>query len=172
MGSKRVALVIIGLFLVSSASYGWDNLRTTNTASGVAPSQSLGRPNAYSAANQPLPPPVPNSPSPASPNNETMPSDASGWPVYPYPEYHNPFYSGTSPRDLFSGTVEWIVGLPSAVMDNLSNFLDRKVFPLAPATHGSKSSNGTGVQPLYVKPEKPETLPPATPYIKDDKTDR
>jgi len=168
MGTKSIALALTGVFLLSSAGYCWDNPRSANPAPGAATSQPIGQPHSYSSPGPPSLSRVPNASQRIIPNNDAMPSDAPGWPMYPYPDYHNPFYNGTSPRDLVSGTVDWIVGLPSTMMDSLSNLLDRKVFPQAPATHGANSPNSNAVKPLYVKPETPVTLPPATPYIKDD----
>ncbi len=168
MGTKTLALVFVGAVLATSASYGWDNLRPPNTASGAATSQSIAASQSYSSSNPSSAPPVPNAPQGSISSDASMPVDSSGWPVYPYPSYHNPFYSENSARDLFSGTVDWIIGFPSTVMDRVSNFLDRKVFPQTPATHGAGSPNPKAVQPLYVAPEKPATLPPAKPYLRDE----
>lgn len=168
MGKKSIVLVMVGVFALVSASYAWDTLRPPKNAAGAVKNQSLGQPNSYLSPNQPSLPAVPNASTGNLPMNEAVTSDASGWPVYPYPDYHNPFYSGNSPRDLFSGTLDWIVALPTTVMDKVSNFLDRKVFPQAPATHGARTPNVNGVQPLYVTPEKPASLPPATLYVRDD----
>jgi hypothetical protein len=168
MGTKTLALVFVGVVLATSLTYGWDNLRPPRTAAGTAASQSIAAPQSYSSSNQSAAPPVPNTPQGSIPNDVSAPVDASGWPVYPYPSYHNPFYTENAARDLFSGTVDWIIGFPTTVMDRLSNFLDRKVFPQTPATHGARSPNPNGVQPLYVAPEKPATLPPAKPYVRDD----
>ncbi|MGC8907045.1 MAG: hypothetical protein ACP5M0_06335 [Desulfomonilaceae bacterium] len=167
MGTKTLALVFVGAVLATSVSYGWDNLRPPSTVAGAATPQSIAAPQSYSS-NPSAAPPVPNTPQGSIPNEVSNPVDASGWPVYPYPSYHNPFYSENSARDLFSGTVDWIIGFPTTVMDRLSNFLDRKVFPQTPATHGARSPNPNGVQPLYVAPERPASLPPAKPYVKDE----
>lgn len=167
MGTKSIALILIITVVLSSASYGWENLRTGNAAADSTTPHSVGK-QWTSSPNQLSPTPFSGPGQAGVPNYDTMANDASGWPVYPYPSYHNPYYSENSPRDLFSGTVDWIVGFPSTVMDSLSNFLDRKVFPQMPATHGARSANPNTVQPLYVKPEKPAGLPPATPYVSDE----
>lgn len=63
------------------------------------------------------------------------------WPYYPYPPYHNPYYEQRmSPRDALTGTIDWLLALPSSVMDRIGNFLDGRVFPQAPAAQGARSS--------------------------------
>ncbi|MEI8182895.1 MAG: hypothetical protein WCG29_09340 [Desulfomonile sp.] len=83
-------------------------------------------------------------------------TDATGWPNYPYPQYHNPYYGGISTRDLVSGTLEWLVSLPSTVFDRFSGFVDRNFFPQSPATQGG------GTQPQTQTPSGAQTSPGTT----------
>lgn len=86
-------------------------------------------------------------------------------PAYPYPPYHNPYYTGRSAGNVLSGLIDWIVGLPTNVMNRFSNFMDDKVFPTAPATDGGSpapKSNGSNAQQAV--PENAPPLPPAGAY--------
>jgi hypothetical protein len=57
------------------------------------------------------------------------------------------------------------VGLPTNVMNRFSNFMDEKVFPAAPATHGgSPVTNSDGPKAKQVVPENAPPLPPAGAY--------
>jgi hypothetical protein len=88
-----------------------------------------------------------------------------GYPQYPYPPYHNPYFGGYSARNFVSNAIDWIITLPSNVFDRFSNYLDGTIFPRAPATHGKSS-----VQPGTSAPSRPrrmpsdEPLPPASVY--------
>jgi hypothetical protein len=81
---------------------------------------------------------------PAQPDQGYSDMNSPDWPSYPYPRYHNPYYEGTAARDFVSGTLDWLMCLPSNVFDRFSNFLDGHVFPQAPATHGSSGQPQTG----------------------------
>jgi len=81
------------------------------------------------------------------------------WPSYPYTRYHNPYYEGAAAKDFVSGTLDWIMSLPSNMFDRVSNFLDGHVFPQAPATHGSSGHT----QPAPVNGPGQSALPPAVP---------
>jgi len=83
------------------------------------------------------------------------------WPSYPYPRYHNPYYEGAAARDFASGTLDWVMSLPSNVFDRVSNFLDGHVFPQAPATHGSSSQ----AQPAPADGPGRNVLPLVTPSV-------
>lgn len=99
-------------------------------------------------------------------------SDAGQWPYYPYPQYHNPYYDERimRPRDALSGTIDWLLTLPSNVMDRVSNFLDGTVFPQAPATRGARPDSqplsspqpggGTATTPPQAAPAAPAAPAP------------
>lgn len=92
-------------------------------------------------------------------------TDATGWPNYPYPQYHNPYYGGVSTRDMVSGTIEWLVTLPSTVMDRFSGFMDRNFFPQSPATQGADSQKQAPTSPgTPAGGGTAESLPPASVY--------
>jgi len=77
------------------------------------------------------------------------------WPYYPYPPYHNPYYEQRmSPRDAITGTIDWLLALPSTLMDRMGNFLDGRVFPQAPAAQGVRPSaqDSPGAQPIAGAP--------------------
>ncbi len=57
-------------------------------------------------------------------------------PQYPYSQYHNPYYTGVSGREIFSDAADWIIKLPFSIMDRVSNIVDYRFFPRVPATHG------------------------------------
>lgn len=70
---------------------------------------------------------APNAPT----RNGTGSPDAqsnSGAPQYPYPPHHNPYYSGQSPLSGLGDTLQWIASFPVNVADQVSDFLDRKIF--------------------------------------------
>jgi hypothetical protein len=86
-------------------------------------------------------------------------------PTYPYPPYHNPYYTGRSAGNVLSGLIDWIVGLPTNAMNRFSNFMDDKVFPTAPATHGgSQAQNSDKPNAQQAVPENAPPLPPAGAY--------
>lgn len=66
-----------------------------------------------------------------------------GWPTYPYPQYHNPYYEGAAARNLLTEAVDWIVAVPSNVVGKVCDFLDTRVFPNVPATHGGSQKGGS-----------------------------
>ncbi len=102
------------------------------------------------------------------PGQPDLGTDSSGWPNYPYPQYHNPYYEGVSPRDMFSGTVDWFFALPSTVMDRFSGFMDRNFFPQSPAAQGSKSQPESQAPTVpQANPGTSQSLPPAGAYQPD-----
>lgn len=93
-------------------------------------------------------------------------TDSSGWPNYPYPPYHNPYYQGVSPRDMFSGTLDWLLAFPSTVMERVSGFMDRSFFPPSPAAQGGASQLPSSSSPQPQMSHGPEpSLPPAGPSV-------
>lgn len=82
------------------------------------------------------------------------------YPTYPYPAYHNPYYTGTSPKDLLANTIEWVFSFPANVMDRVSNFMDSHVFPRVPATSGSSQEPVSGEA---FQPAAPDAAVPAGP---------
>jgi hypothetical protein len=92
---------------------------------------------------------------------------APGGPAYPYAPHPNPYYSGTDPKAILSGTIDWMFSLPSVLMDRVSNFMDATVFPQAPATAGSGNSSpartSVSVSPAG-QPPAAGPLPAAEPY--------
>jgi len=154
MGTIRIMATLLVLLTVVASAYVWGETLPLPTnpplgtlSQGTAPGQ----------------PPM-NQPG----GEASLSTDPSGWPVYPYPQYHNPYYRSSSPRDIFSGTVDWLVSFPTTLMDRVSNFLDRKVFPQVPAAQGSRSPAPGQVQSLPPVPEKPASLPAAMPYKPGD----
>jgi hypothetical protein len=172
MGTKRI-IVLLALLTFAVSAYAWENPPPRNNSNPGTVSQ--GNDQVQPLAQQPPFHPVgPSGQTPVSApaRDANAGTDATGWPVYPYPQYHNPHYGGSSPRDIFSGTVDWLIGFPSTLMDRVSNFLDRKVFPQVPAAQGSRPSAPGQVQALHPVPEKPASLPAAIPYKPgDSKTD-
>jgi hypothetical protein len=96
-----------------------------------------------------------------APANYQKPAPAaqtSCGPQYPYPPYHNPYYTGASGREVFSDAADWITKLPFSIMDRLSNLWDSRRFPRIPATHGGgapQPDSGAGA----VSPESKQAQP-------------
>jgi hypothetical protein len=165
---------LLALLTFVASAYAWENQPPRNNSNPATVSQG-NDPGQPLAPQPPFNPVGPSGQTPVSTpaRDANTGSDATGWPVYPYPQYHNPHYGGSSsPRDVFSGTVDWIIGFPSTLMGRVSNFLDRKVFPQVPAAQGSRPAAPGQVQSLHPVPEKPASLPAAIPYKPgDSKTD-
>ncbi len=88
-----------------------------------------------------------------------QPVEGAGWPTYPYPQYHNPYYQSSDPRTVFNETVDWVFRLPSNVMDRFANFLDKNFFPPSPATHGNEASPQGSVGSAEVRTLSPSGSP-------------
>jgi hypothetical protein len=122
-----------------SGSHAWQNPagnpspQVPSAAVGVPPyaGSQVGAPAVSQHANRP---PVGYQPPYTQSQDGT--SAQAGEPNYPYPPYHNPYYEGPPTRNLLTDAVEWIVAVPSNVMGNFCDFLDRRVFPNVPATSG------------------------------------
>lgn len=174
MGTRSIMATLLVLLTVVTPAYVWGEtlpLPSNPPLGTLSPGTAPGQPLSQQSPSYPVQPSG-QLPTTQPAGEASLGSDASGWPAYPYPEYHNPYYRGSSPRDIFSGTVDWLVTFPTTLMDRVSNFLDRKVFPQIPAAQGSRSPAPGQVQPLHLVPEKPASLPAAIPYKPaDGKTD-
>lgn len=168
MGTRSLPTIIVLLLSLASFAQGQQNMPySSSPVAGSFPSTQGATPNSpysgtgqiYSGSpNQHGGYPVPNQP--VNPG-----TDATGWPNYPYPQYHNPYYGGVSTRDFVSGTIEWLVTFPSTVMDRFSGFMDRSFFPPSPATQGGDPQKQTPVSPgVPANPGGAGSLPPATAY--------
>ncbi len=93
--------------------------------------------------------------------------NTTGWPNYPYPPYHNPYYDGGTPGNLLSGAIDWVLEFPSSAWDRFSEFLDSKLFPNSAATYGGKP-NVEPTKPQSVE-KQPQNLPAANSYKMDSK---
>ena len=105
---------------------------------------------------------------PASYQVQPLPGDSSGtncteWPTYPYPQYHNPYYDGAHQvRSFVSGTLDWLLNVPSNLYDRFSNIVDGAFFPPAPATSGSRQGSQVLGRPSSpAQPPAPAAVPPA-----------
>jgi hypothetical protein len=96
----------------------------SSTPAPVAQPQPYPRPDAQATGRQTLP--------------ETGAHQAvdPDMPCYPYPKYHNPYYDGTQPGSVMSDVLQWLMELPSGVMEKFSNLMDSRFFPAKPATDG------------------------------------
>lgn len=170
MGIKSilgVSLLTLALVSLSEAQQSQFPVQAPRPAVGnqgyPAPvSQYPATPGGYVNPNRP---PVPNqwqgAPQTAQPN-------PGQWPHYPYPQYHNPYYQGVSPRAAISGTIDWVFALPSNLMDRFSSFVDGNFFPQVPATQGALPQFPTqGQQAPQVVPGANQVPPPAKPYSPD-----
>ncbi len=85
-------------------------------------------------------------------------ANPQGLPQYQYPQHNNPFYDGSTPGGMVSDTIDWMVGLPSNLMDRFSEYLDTRFFPQKPATSGAPvTQSGSSSQ-------NQAPLPPANAY--------
>lgn len=160
-GQSIFAVALFVLCVVSLASAG------QNQQGGTIPVVTIAQP----APQAPAPPyagPPQNywqqyPPAAAYPNQAGVaPSQgtAQGGPTYPYPPYNNPYYDGTSARDVLNGTIEWLVGLPGQAIDSVSNFIDARFFPVQPATSGGQPQQA----PPPAAPQTQAPLPSAGTY--------
>jgi len=86
-------------------------------------------------------------------------------PPYPYPPYQNPYYNGVSTGEFLSGTVDWLFGLPSSLIDRVANFMDGNFFPQTPATHGGPPQPDVQREPSFQDDQGiAHQLPPAAIY--------
>jgi hypothetical protein len=76
-----------------------------------------------------------------------------GWPHYPYPQYHNPYYEGSPNPNLLTYAVDWVLAVPSNAIEHFCNFLDRRVFPKMPATHGGNQQSAAPESPTDRVPQ-------------------
>jgi hypothetical protein len=88
---------------------------------------------------------------------------AQHWPQYQYPQHNNPYYDGGTPGAMVSDTVDWLMALPSNLMDRFSEYMDTKFFPAKPATSGSPAPRQGAANPSGAP------LPPANAYNPDRK---
>lgn len=85
-------------------------------------------------------------------------SAAQSWPQYQYPQHNNPFYDGGTPGGMVSDTIDWLMALPSGLMDRFGEFVDTRFFPQKPATSGAPESPGSSPNQTQAP------LPPANAY--------
>lgn len=144
MKLKCLLSILLLTLVVVSSSHAWQNppgnagQRHPAAPAGVPPQvgPGVGIQGVAPHANR-LPegyqPPVAQPPM-AQP--QQAPNEQDAWPQYPYPQYHNPYYEGPASKNLLSQAVDWVFAVPSNAIEHLCNFLDNRVFPKIPATHG------------------------------------
>lgn len=103
-------------------------------------------------------------PAPAYPPQHEIPGPQAdrAYPAYPYPAHHNPYYGESSHPNFLSQWMDYVVGLPAAVVGRVADFVDRRVFPASPATQGPQSSAPATQAAEPAPPQAP--LPPASAY--------
>jgi hypothetical protein len=166
MSLKSMVGISLLILTVPAASWGWQPQPAARqpgtlppTHSAPAPDQSVtGVPQDYRSG-------APTGPGYQVPQAQGY-SGASqpGHPQYPYPPYHNPYFGGYSARNFVSNTIDWLITLPSNVLDRFSNYLDGTIFPRAPATHGQSVQPDTSVPHQSRHTPSTEPLPPASVY--------
>ncbi|MBI5250365.1 MAG: hypothetical protein HY912_12795 [Desulfomonile tiedjei] len=135
MKLKGAIWTILLTLLAAASSHAWQNPAGTSALPGPSSVERVP-PQAGPQGVSPYVnrPPVGYQPPLVQPQDTTNTQD--GWPSYPYPQHHNPYYEGQRTRNLLTDAVDWIMAVPSNVMGNFCDFLDRRVFPQVPATHG------------------------------------
>lgn len=162
MRGKSIFPITLLVLCAVAAANGWQN-----QPSGTGPTVTIVQP----AAQAPAPPYAGTPPSygqqhpPAAAYPEQAgvapsPGSAQAGPQYPYPPYHNPYYDGTSARNVLNGTIEWLFGLPGQAVETVSNFIDARFFPVQPATSGGQPQQA----PAQSVPPNRTPLPPAGTY--------
>jgi hypothetical protein len=124
--------IIILTLLAASSSHAWQN--PAGNIQGNNLPASIGAP--VQGESQIAPQgihPDPNQQSTGHYQPPQRPQGANsqdGWPNYPYPQYLNPYYEDAPTRNFLTDAVDWVVAVPSNLMGNFFDFLDRRVFPL------------------------------------------
>jgi hypothetical protein len=139
--------------LAASSSHAWQNptgnisiqSSATNSGAGTQTRQQATAPVISQDLNQSSPGYAPPSTQPQTTNSP------ENWPNYPYPKYLNPYYENAPSRNFLTDAVDWFMAVPSNLMGNVCDFLDRRVFPKVPATHGGGQSEK--------QPESPSVTP-------------
>jgi hypothetical protein len=89
------------------------------------------------------------------------PEPPDGYPYYPYPEHHNPYYDESGSMNLVYEAFDRLMEAPLALMNRWAQPRPPARFPRAPATSGGRSGPGLPAQrfpnPFYVPP--PEARP-------------
>jgi hypothetical protein len=165
MLTRHVLRMVIIVLTCTSFSYGWQNqpssaapgaLYPASTLSSTGQPQNQGVPQ-YGGLAQPVPQNQPPQPVNARQDH---------YPQYPYPPYHNPYYSGNgmSAKKMLSHTIDWFLSLPSNLADQISSFVDNRFFPETPATHGGQShSQLQGQIPQSSNTGSPQAVPGTVP---------
>ena len=154
MKFKGIIAVLLAILAIASAAWAWQ----------TGDPQAGGSPTWNRAQTQQLPPlggqpgyggtsPIP----PVYQGRQYEPPNQAGYPRYPYPRYHNPYYDGAPTGNFASSAVDWLLSFPSNLLNHVSNYLDGTFFPQAPATSGQ----GAVRSPV---PGSRAPLPPASGY--------
>ncbi len=139
MKLKGLFSIFLLTLVVAAGSHAWQNpagntgQRGPAAAAGVPP-QVGPQPGIQGVSPYANRPPEGYQPPLAQP--QQAPTAQDGWPHYPYPQYHNPYYEGPPNKNLLTHAVDWVLAVPSNAIEHLCDFLDRRVFPKIPATHG------------------------------------
>ncbi len=99
----------------------------------------------------------------AGPENQSP--TAPGFPQYPYPQHHNPYFNDTPAGGFFSGAMDWLLSFPQTFLDRATNYIDGTFFPQTPATHGQSGQSGGKADPLAESASQRQPLPPAQRYV-------
>jgi hypothetical protein len=80
-------------------------------------------------------------------------------PQYPYPPYHNPYYTGSSGKDLFSDTIDFFAKMPYAVMHRLSDLVNKRVYKTPPLVQTNQVPRPAPSAPVEqsIAPEETKT---------------
>lgn len=167
-----ISLLFIAL-TCATASYGWQTQPPGGASGGaytLSPQSGAPQQPYQGTAQHGALPGSPPLYSPQPTHQGTAAQD--GYPQYPYPQYHNPYYSvgSVNAKDLVSYAVDWLFTLPSNIAEQLSNIVDNRFFPQTPATHGGQTqSHIPGTQPSQAGPSVTQMTPsfeaaPASPH--------
>ncbi len=167
MRIKITLMVALVVLTAAMGSWAWQDRQRPSGAGSIGPNYGPPPPDqSDGSVRQIQQQPVQPGPRPAYQPRQGVPRTGyAGQPTYPYSPHHNPYYSGRSAGNVLSGLIDWIVGFPTNAMDRFSNFMDERVFPAAPATHGgSRGPNSDGPNARQARPGNADQLPPAAVY--------
>lgn len=142
MNITRIMAALFLVTLISAVSvadqFGQSSAQYPGQGDARAHLGSASSPQA--SARQPAPSDTPQGKLSSRPSEQNPNPTDPAYPRYPYPPYRNPFYTEVSPKKIVAGAVDWILNLPTYVVNGVSSAVTVERFPAAPATHGANET--------------------------------
>jgi hypothetical protein len=175
MNKGRFAGMIFLIFSTASVTWGW---QAGPVPPGTGNAPLAGYPQAQGGPASEVSPGYAAG-APTWQGNGTPPTQGldvpgrQGYPTYPYPPYHNPYFEGRVQPSFITRTLDWLFSVHTGVMDRVADYVDGKFFPRAPATSGRPGppnqadpgpAGSPNVVPPSVPPPEPGQVRPLNPY--------